>query len=136
MITYIQHGLFYIFFFSIPFWFVKFMILYQMYKTIGIPFNKRHLLYSSFYTFIYYSTKFLNEVLRNMTFYIFGYTDINSMIKSRFRDLIFLLIMPTICYKFLKATDQEDYDYYIGENARGPSFVLFDLTTPSSSERK
>jgi hypothetical protein len=41
--------------------------------------------------------------------------------------VIVLFIVPYFHYHFLKKLDQRDYDLYIGENARLPSFNLIDV---------
>jgi|APSaa5957512535_1039671.scaffolds.fasta_scaffold278996_1 hypothetical protein len=46
--------------------------------------------------------------------------------------VILLPLIPWFHFSFLKTLDQQDYDFYIGENARGPSFTFVDVDKADS----
>jgi hypothetical protein len=131
--SFVQTSLFFVNWFKIPFEIVKILIVYYMTKALWTRFTKKYVLYSVYFTFIYFTTQLLNDGFLQITFACYNFLNGKAALLWTVYNLAKVVLIPPILFAFLRALDKEDYDYYIGKDARGPSFHIFDITAPITS---
>jgi len=67
---------------------------------------------------------FLDEILVFVTLNWYGYIDKDVIFALVLTNLILLIFIPSFMHFYLKAIEQEYYDFYIGSKARGKSFEI------------
>jgi hypothetical protein len=67
---------------------------------------------------------FLDEILVFVTLNWYGYIDEDAFLDLLLLNLIMLIFIPSFIYFYLKAIEQEYYEFYIGTKARGKSFEI------------
>ena len=103
-------------------------VIYTNIKCILIDrFKKNTVLRSFYFTFVYHSCNIILRCIFITCFILCKFITFNEIVPILIEYLMILIIVPFFHFNFLKMLDKRDYDLYIGENARLPSFNLIDV---------
>ena len=109
-------------------------VIYTNLRCIFIDrFKKNTVLRSFYFTFVYHSCNVILQCIFISTFILCYFISFSEIWVTLVLYLIVLIIVPVFHFNFLKMLDKRDYDLYMGENARLPSFHMVETDSASAA---